>query len=92
MRAPKDPPAKARVEPGHEVDAAAVILDAAQRLFLDDGYDGVSLEQVGRAAGVTRQTVYNRFGSKDAVFRAVIERHWRVVRARGGSLFLRRVR
>lgn len=76
-----------RAEPGHEPDAAAAILDAAQGLFVEGGYDGVSLEQVGRAAGVTRQTVYNRFGSKDAVFRAVIDRHWRVVKAEAEACF-----
>ncbi len=59
---------------------AATILDAARRLFLRDGLDGVNLEQVGRAAGVSRQTVYNQFGSKDALFRAVIDRHWSAIR------------
>ncbi|MCJ2072466.1 TetR/AcrR family transcriptional regulator [Methylobacterium sp. J-030] len=57
------------------------ILDAARRLFLEAGYEGVNLEQVGQAAGVSRQTVYNQFGSKDAVFRAVVDRHWDAVRA-----------
>lgn len=52
------------------------ILSAAKTLFLEDGYDGVNLEQIATRAGVARQTVYNRFGSKNAVFRAVMERHW----------------
>ncbi|RYC29107.1 TetR/AcrR family transcriptional regulator [Lichenibacterium minor] len=59
---------------------ATTILDAARRLFLSDGLDGVNLDQVGRAAGVSRQTVYNQFGSKDALFRAVIDRHWSAIR------------
>jgi AcrR family transcriptional regulator len=63
------------------------ILDAAQRLFLDAGFDGVNLEQVGRAAGVSRQTVYNQFGSKEAVFREVVTRHWDVVRVETASAF-----
>jgi len=69
-----------RIDPaGAEADGAgtpAAILDAGRRLFLESGYEAVSLEQVGRAAGVSRQTVYNQFGSKDAVFRAVVDRHW----------------
>lgn len=56
------------------------ILTAAKRLFLEFGYDGVNLERVGEAAGVSRQTVYNRFGSKEAVFRAMVEAHWSAIR------------
>jgi AcrR family transcriptional regulator len=68
----------AMTTPGTETSTA--ILDAARGLFLDSGYDGVNLDQVGRAAGVSRQTVYNQFGSKDAVFRAVVDRHWEAIR------------
>ncbi|MEU0506516.1 TetR/AcrR family transcriptional regulator [Nocardia sp. NPDC005998] len=52
------------------------ILSAARSLFLDDGYDGVNLDSIATRAGVARQTVYNRFGSKEAVFRAVMQEHW----------------
>jgi len=63
------------------------ILDAAHRLFLKAGFDGVNLEQVGRAAGVSRQTVYNQFGSKEAVFHDVVQRHWDAVRSETASAF-----
>jgi AcrR family transcriptional regulator len=52
------------------------VLSAAKALFLEDGYDGVNLDRIATRAGVARQTVYNRFGSKEAVFRAVMEHHW----------------
>jgi AcrR family transcriptional regulator len=52
------------------------ILAAAKELFLDDRYDGVNLERVAERAGVSRQTVYNRFGSKETVFREMIRYHW----------------
>jgi TetR/AcrR family transcriptional regulator of autoinduction and epiphytic fitness len=55
----------------------AAILAAARALFLEAGYDGANLDQVARRAGVARQTVYNRFGSKEAMFRAMVEDHWR---------------
>jgi TetR/AcrR family transcriptional regulator of autoinduction and epiphytic fitness len=55
----------------------AAILAAARALFLEAGYDGANLDQVARRAGVARQTVYNRFGSKEAMFRAMVEEHWR---------------
>ncbi|MEV5458476.1 TetR/AcrR family transcriptional regulator [Streptomyces cellulosae] len=52
------------------------ILRAAKELFLADRYAGVSLERVAERAGVSRQTVYNRFGSKEAVFREMVRHHW----------------
>jgi AcrR family transcriptional regulator len=54
----------------------AAILEAAARLFLERGYDAVSMDDIGGAAGLTRQTVYNRFKDKEGVFAAAIERHW----------------
>ena len=52
------------------------IVAAARALFLERGYTAVSMEQIARAAGVARQTIFNRFHSKDAVFRAMIADHW----------------
>ncbi|MDT6985575.1 TetR/AcrR family transcriptional regulator [Streptomyces lusitanus] len=52
------------------------ILRAAKELFLADRYAGVSLERVAERAGLSRQTVYNRFGSKEAVFREMVRDHW----------------
>jgi TetR/AcrR family transcriptional regulator, regulator of autoinduction and epiphytic fitness len=73
-------------EPSESATTRA-ILDAAQRLFLQAGFDGVNLEQVGRHAGVSRQTVYNQFGSKEAVFQEVVKRHWDAVRSETASAF-----
>ncbi len=50
------------------------ILDAANRLLLERGYHGVGLEVVAREAGVTRQTVYNTFGSKSGLLGAMVAR------------------
>jgi len=50
------------------------ILDAGNRLLLEGGYHGVGLEMVARAAGVTRQTVYDQFGSKSGLLGAMIAR------------------
>ena len=69
---------RGRARPGRPQgsNASSSILRAAKRLFLNAGFDGVSLEAVGEAAGVTRQTVYNLFGSKEGVFRAMVGLHW----------------
>lgn len=69
-------PSSENAAPSGSSESAAAILTAARRLFLDHGYDAVSMDQIAHAAGVSRQTVFNRFGSKDAVFRAVIADHW----------------
>lgn len=53
-----------------------VILAAARALFLERGFDAVSMDDIAQAAGVSRQTVFNRFLRKDAVFRAVVDDHW----------------
>jgi len=49
----------------------AAVLEAARKLFLSDGYDA-SLEAIALKAGVSRQTIYNLFGSKDELFVAVL--------------------
>lgn len=49
------------------------MLHAAGSLFLENGFDGVSMEQVAAAAGVSKQTVYSHFGSKEDLFSAIID-------------------
>lgn len=48
------------------------IIAAATRIFLEQGYGQTSMEQIARAAGVAKQTLYNHFGNKEALFRAII--------------------
>ncbi|WP_049622768.1 TetR/AcrR family transcriptional regulator [Frateuria defendens] len=58
----------------------ARILAAATELLREAGVAGFSLESVGKAAGVTRLTVYNQFGSRRALLEAVFDE----LAARGG--------
>lgn len=63
------------------------ISDEATRLFLERGFDAVTLAEVAEAAGVSVKTIFNYFGSKEELFldreemlhTAVLE----AVRARG---------
>lgn len=55
------------------------ILDAAERLFAEDGFDAVSLERIGRAAGLSRGAPGYFFGTKDALYRAVLERMFEAI-------------
>jgi AcrR family transcriptional regulator len=50
------------------------ILDAAMVVFRRHGFRRSSIEQAAEAAGLTRQALYHHFKSKEALFRAVIER------------------
>lgn len=56
------------------------ILDAAERLFADRGYESTSLQEVGAMAGVSRATPGYFFGSKADLHRAVLERSFAEVR------------
>ena len=50
------------------------IVQAALELFLQHGYGVTSMENVASEAGVTKQTVYRYFPSKETLFVAVMER------------------
>lgn len=58
----------------------AIILDAAERLFAEKGFEETTLAEVGRVAGVSRATPGYFFGSKAALHRAVLERCFEDVR------------
>lgn len=50
------------------------ILDAAETLFAEKGYDATSLQEISDQAGVTRGLPNYFFGSKEDLYRAVLER------------------
>ncbi|MGL5359507.1 MAG: TetR/AcrR family transcriptional regulator [Shewanella sp.] len=49
------------------------VLVAAMDLFCRQGFPHTSMDEVARLAGVSKQTVYAHFGSKDELFVAAIE-------------------
>jgi AcrR family transcriptional regulator len=50
------------------------ILDAATRLFADEGIQATSVDRVITEAGVAPMTVYRHFGGKDDLVTATVER------------------
>lgn len=50
------------------------ILDGAEKAFLRDGFAAANMDAVAADAGVSKQTVYTHFGSKEALFVAVVRR------------------
>jgi AcrR family transcriptional regulator len=51
------------------------IVHAALALINEHGLGGVTMSQVADAAGVARQTLYNRYGDIDSIVATTIERH-----------------
>ena len=51
----------------------AKLVAAARELVARGGFHEFRLEDVARAAGVTRPTVYNQFGSREGLIEAVLE-------------------
>lgn len=50
------------------------IVEAATHLFLDRGFEAVSVDAIAAAAGVSKATVYARYQDKDALFGEVLRR------------------
>lgn len=48
------------------------IAAAALRLFLRDGYERTSVDAIAAEAGVSKRTIYNRYGDKESLFLAVL--------------------
>lgn len=51
-----------------------LIIEAATKVFLQEGFDGASMEEIAKSAGVAKQTLYGYFAGKDSLFLAIIER------------------
>ncbi len=52
----------------------AAVLDAAQALFLADGYEGTTVDGIAARAQVSKRTVYDHFGDKETIFLRVLQR------------------
>ncbi|WAC25864.1 TetR/AcrR family transcriptional regulator [Ancylobacter sp. SL191] len=48
------------------------VIEGARRVFFDKGFDGASMDEVARAAGVSKATIYAHFSSKDELFEALV--------------------
>jgi AcrR family transcriptional regulator len=50
------------------------ILDAAERIFGDRGYQGTSMDDIAAQVGVSKPLIYQYYGSKDGLFLACLSR------------------
>ena len=49
------------------------ILDGAKKVFMDLGFDGASMGEIARSAGVSKGTLYVYFADKNRLFEAIVE-------------------
>lgn len=50
-----------------------LILQAGTAMFLEHGYGATSMDAIAKRAGVSKQTIYNHFSSKEVLFAAIID-------------------
>src|SRR4051812_45926149 len=49
------------------------ILDGARKVFMDLGFDGASMNEIARSAGVSKGTLYVYFADKSRLFEAIVQ-------------------
>jgi AcrR family transcriptional regulator len=63
------------------------LLDAACAVFVADGFDRATMEKIADRAGITKPTLYSRFGSKAGLFEAAVQREYNLMLTRLSSAY-----
>ena len=66
-------PTPLRVAADEDSSKRRQILDGARKVFMDLGFDGASMGEIARAAGVSKGTLYVYFADKNRLFEAIVE-------------------
>lgn len=66
--APPGEPASTRAE-----QKSAQVLEGARAVFLACGFEGASVDEIARTAGISKATLYRHFPDKSALFAAVVQ-------------------
>ncbi|NGM20355.1 TetR/AcrR family transcriptional regulator [Roseomonas stagni] len=67
-----EPPRRPGREPMPAAERSRLLIEAAEQVFLRDGYADANLDEVARLAGMSKRTLYQHFASKAALFEACI--------------------
>ncbi len=59
-------------EPSPPLSSRERIVEIARRLFIEEGYLGVSMQQIADIAGLRKASLYHHFRSKDSLFADVM--------------------
>jgi TetR/AcrR family transcriptional repressor of mexJK operon len=73
--APRSADGSARTERGPDprvTRTRAAVAEAATTLFLHNGYQGTSVDDIARLARVSKRSVYNNFGDKETLFTQIV--------------------
>jgi AcrR family transcriptional regulator len=62
-----------QIVPEEDSSKRRQILDGARKVFMDLGFDGASMGEIARAAGVSKGTLYVYFADKNRLFEAIVE-------------------
>jgi TetR/AcrR family transcriptional repressor of mexJK operon len=57
---------------GRSAQKRKAILDAATEVFLRSGYLGTNMDEIATLSGVSKQTIYKHFSSKEALFVEIV--------------------
>lgn len=73
MRTDRPPaaPGRKRGRPGYDLESLLVV---AAKLFNERGYDGTSMEDLGRGLGITKSAIYYHVSSKEELLRLAVDR------------------
>ena len=55
------------------------ILEAALRLFSEQGYRGTSIREIADAAGLSTGNLYHHFPDKETLFRTLLDQYWAAI-------------
>lgn len=70
---------------GRRAASTERMLDAAEELFAQYGFDGVSVRDIAEVAGVSHALVHRYLGNKEEIYRAVLKRNEDVILAAAGD-------
>jgi AcrR family transcriptional regulator len=62
--------AEARIKKGRKFDQ---VIEGARAVFMREGYEGASVDEIARDAGVSKATLYSYFPDKQHLFLAVLQ-------------------
>lgn len=57
---------------GRAGEKRRLIIEAAERVFVRDGFAGASVDAIAAEAGVSKATIYAHFGNKETLFRSIL--------------------
>src|SRR6266478_8588020 len=66
-------PTTLRLVADEETSKRRQIIEGGQRVFMDLGFDGASMGEIARSAGVSKGTLYVYFADKSRLFEAIVE-------------------